>query len=253
MRFLLAIAGLWLLAGCATRPAEIGRSIHQAPIVAEDHGRGRARVYLVGLIHGDEPEGYHALDDIRRTMRRHPGVRVRLVPDMNPDGRIAGTRANARGVDLNRNWPASNFTAHRRRGATPLSEPEARAVHDDLLAFRPDVLIVLHAISRGGPFVNFDGPEPAGTLARAFADAAVATGDPRWRVVPSMGYPTPGSLGAFAGVDMAIPTLTVEFERGHDADAARRAAAAGIGAVLARLGASRGRPPTVDSRSGESP
>ncbi|MCC5822494.1 MAG: succinylglutamate desuccinylase/aspartoacylase family protein [Phycisphaerales bacterium] len=244
MRVLLAIACLWLLSGCAaTRPAEIGRSIHQAPIVAEDHGRGRARVYLIGLIHGDEPEGYQALDDIRRLLRRHPGIRVRLVPDMNPDGRLAGTRGNARGVDLNRNWPASNFTPHPQRGESPLSEPEARAVHDDLLAFRPDVLIVLHSITRGGPFVNFDGPDPAADLARVFADAAGATGDPRWRVVPSMGYPTPGSLGTFAGTDMVIPTLTVEFERGHDPETARQAAVAGIDAVLARLTATRRRPP----------
>lgn len=250
MRLILAIACMWALSGCAaTRPGEIGRSVAGAPIVAEDHGRGPVRVYIIGLIHGDEPEGYLALDDIRRAFRQHRGVRVRLVPDMNPDGRLARTRGNARGVDLNRNWPASNFSAHPRRGDRPLSEPEARAVHDDLLAFGPDLLIVLHSITRGGPFVNHDGPEPAAELARAFADAAGAADD-RWRVVASMGYATPGSLGTFAGVDGGIPTLTVEFERGHEPFAAGRAAAAGIDAVLARAGSARRRPPTVAAGRG---
>jgi len=246
MRLLLAIACLWLLGGCASsRPVEIGRSVEGVPLVAEDHGRGRQRVYVIGLIHGNEPEGYAALGEVRRVLGDHPRVRSRLVPTMNPDGHAAGTRGNARGVDLNRNWPASNFTPAEDRGPAPRSEPETEAVFADLMRFNPDVLIVLHSIRRGGPFVNFDGPEPAGELAAAFAEAA-ARDDPRWRVVPSMGYPTPGSLGTFAGVDLGIPTLTVEFERGHDPDAARVAVGAGIAVVLRSLvpGAQAVRPPT---------
>jgi predicted deacylase len=257
MRVLLAIACLWVLTGCvSTRPAEIGRSVGDAPIVAEDFGRGRTRVYLIGLIHGDEPEGFATLEAVRPILRRQTGVRVRLIPDMNPDGRLAATRGNARGIDLNRNWPSSNFVPHRRRGDAPLSEPETAAVHADLLRFRPDVLIVLHSISRGGPFVNFDGPHPAAHLARVFVDAAALTGDPRWRVVPSMGYPTPGSLGTFAGIDMAIPTLTIEFERGHDPEAARSAIAAGLRAVLDRVAAGpspKEFPPTVAHQAGADP
>ncbi len=258
-RALLAIACLWLLTGCvSTRPAEIGRSVDDAPIVAEDHGRGRHRVYVIGLIHGNEPEGYAALDEVRRVLGDHAGVRGRLVPSMNPDGHAAGTRGNARGVDLNRNWPASNFTPAPDRGSEPLSEPESEAVFADLMRFRPDVLIVLHSIRRGGPFVNFDGPAPAGPLASAFVEAA-SRDDPRWRVVASMGYPTPGSLGTFAGVDLQIPTLSVEFERGHGPDEARRALGAGLGAVLRSLGRAShatgpsrpGHPPTLAENQGE--
>lgn len=259
MRALLAIACLWLLAGChahrPARPAEIGRSNADIPIVAEEHGRGPVRVYLIGLIHGDEPEGFSALHAVRPLLQNQAGVRVRLVPDMNPDGRHAASRGNARGIDLNRNWPASNFAPHARRGPAPLSEPETRAVHDDLLAFGPDLLVVLHSISRGGPFVNFDGPPPASDLAHAFASAAAA-GDHRWRVVASMGYPTPGSLGTFAGLDLGIPTLTVEFERGHEPNAAVAALSAGLHAVLASLAsrtAPAQTPPTVPTLSGVTP
>ncbi len=232
MRVWLAIACLWLLSGCvSSRPVEIGRSVEGRPLLAEQHGRGHHRVYIIGLIHGNEPEGFEALDGVRHAVGRHPGVRVRLIPTMNPDGQAARSRGNARGVDLNRNWPASNFTPAPDRGPSALSEPESAAVFADLVRFDPDLLIVLHSIGRGGPFVNFDGPDPVGRLAAAFVEAA-AQGDPSWRVVPSMGYPTPGSLGTFAGVDRRIPTLTIEFERGHDPRAAGIAVDAGLDAVL---------------------
>jgi len=254
-RLLFAIACSWLLGGCApTRPVAIGRSIEGAPLVAENHGRGHHRVYLIGLIHGNEPEGFGAVDEIRRVLRDHPGVRARLVPTMNPDGHAADSRGNARGVDLNRNWPASNFAPAPDRGPSPLSEPESEAVFADLMRFAPDLLIVMHSIRRGGPFVNFDGPEPAGHLARAFAEAAAAN-DARWRVVPSMGYPTPGSLGTFAGVDLRIPILTIEFERGHGPEEARLATGAGLDAVLRALTSrpqpTQRRPPTVAADPGE--
>lgn len=232
-----------ILGGCSvSRPAEIGRSVLGEPLVASSIGGSRTgpRVYVIGLIHGNEPEGLATLDAIRE-VSRSSALRVRLVGNMNPDGLAGATRGNAREIDLNRNWPASNFSPAADRGPAPLSEPETLAVFDDLKRFRPDVLIVLHSIRCGGPFVNFDGPPPAGDLAGAFASAAAFT-DPRWRVVASMGYPTPGSLGSFAGGDLAIPTLTVEFERGHDPELARAAARLGFAAVFDAI-AGPGRPP----------
>jgi predicted deacylase len=233
MLLLVAWAG-----GCsAGRDAVIGHSVLGVPLHASTvHSATGPRVYVIGLIHGDEPEGLAVLDAVR-TAARGSNARLRVVADMNPDGRAASSRGNARGVDLNRNWPASNFQAAADRGPFPLSEPEARAVCDDLLRFRPDLLVVLHSIRRGGPFVNFDGPAPAAELAAAFAEAAAAS-DPRWRVVPDMGYRTPGSLGSFAGTDLMIPTLTIEFERGQAPDRAREAAGTGVRAVLDALASS---------------
>lgn len=246
MRHLLVIMCLLGLTGCASpRSYVIGRSVQGEAITASDIGQGAARVYLIGLIHGDEVEGIGTLDAVRRVLGDQRGVRVRLVENMNPDGHTAGVRGNARGIDLNRNWPASNFTPDPDRGPEPLSEPETAAVHADILRFQPDVLIVLHSIRRSGPFVNFDGPEPAGSLAEVFAQAAARSGDARWRVVPSMGYPTPGSLGTFAGLDSGIPILTVEFERGHSPEDASRAATAGMRAVLSQLSGSHPHTPTV--------
>ncbi|MEM1453428.1 MAG: hypothetical protein AAGI22_30270, partial [Planctomycetota bacterium] len=77
-----------------------------------------------------------------------------------------------------------------------------------------------------GPFVNYDGP--ADGFARRFA---VAAGDP-WRVEPSMGYPTPGSLGTWFGVDRNLPILTIEFDRGCPPEESGPALLRGLEAIL---------------------
>jgi protein MpaA len=59
---------------------------------------------VVGVIHGNEPAGFAVIRRLR-TMPLPTGVHLWLVPTANPDGLAAGTRQNAHGVDLNRNWP----------------------------------------------------------------------------------------------------------------------------------------------------
>lgn len=209
--------------------ATIGHSIHRRPIKAATLGAGPRRIYLVGLIHGDEAEGLAILPDLIHHLGRadlSAAATVRIVRDMNPDGSAAGSRGNARGVDLNRNWPATNFSPSQSRGDRPLSEPETLAVYADLLTFEPELVIVLHSTTRGGPFVNYDGP--ADLVAERFASAAARL-DPDWHTRAEMGYPTPGSLGTYIGVDRRIPILTVEFARGEDGD---EAAPVGLLAVI---------------------
>ena len=210
---------------------EIGRSRQGNPLQAASIGGGPYRVYIIGGIHGNEPEGLAAamrLVDLAPSEVR--GVALRVLRDANPDGTAANTRGNSRGLDLNRNWPASNFNRSPSRGATPLSEPETQAVHRDIDAFRPHLLIVFHSIANG-PFVNFDGP--AGEHAEVFV-AAARVKDSRWKVVPRMGYPTPGSLGSYYGVDRRIPILTIEFRRGQDEASAVAAVMVGLRALIDR-------------------
>lgn len=216
----------------AAVPTVIGRSVEGRPIEAVTLGRGMGRrVLIVGGIHGDEPEGGRTMNAVVAFLRAlGPEATIRLVRDMNPDGTAAGIRTNGRGVDLNRNWPASNFRPGGDRGPEPLSEPETRALFEEIERFGPELVVVCHS-ARGGPFVNFDGP--AAEEATVFAAAAAQT-DGRWRVVPSMGYPTPGSLGSYMGVDRGVPILTVEFARGHGAEAAWAAMRDGMSAVLRR-------------------
>lgn len=246
---LLLVSIVLLSSGCTSAPRGVEGSAGWSPIARSVEGRGidavtieptgvgasPRRVLVIGAIHGNEPEGLPAVQPLIAALCRAQSegsliASVRVIRDLNPDGTAAGSRTNARGIDLNRNFPASNFSPAADRGTVPLSEPESRTLAHELETFRPDLVIVFHSI-RSGPFVNFDGP--AAEAAEAFV-AAAQRSDPRWRVEPSMGYPTPGSLGTFVGVDRALPILTVEFRRGHDAEPARRA---GVDGVMGAIGA----------------
>lgn len=172
-------------------------------------------VLLLGAIHGDEPMSHRLLERFADELERHPewapGRRVVVASPLNPDGLARGTRANARGVDLNRNFPASSGAGSWRpggaRGAEPLCEPESRLVAHLLETFRPLAVVAVHA-----PFrcVNWDGP--AEGLARAMA------AENGYELRPSIGYPTPGSLGAWLGEDRQVPIVTLELPRGRSND-----------------------------------
>lgn len=232
------IASVLFLAACASHhagdgPSSLatsvdGRPIHTWTISGPRHA---PRVLIVGGIHGDEPEALCALEPLRQSLSRSGSSTVYLIDNVNPDGSFLNARGNARGVDLNRNWPARSFATARRHGSKPLSEPETQFLYACINRFKPDLIIVCHS-ARSGPFVNFDGP--AGQIAAAFSQAA-AEADPRWHVRPSMGYPTPGSLGTWAGVERQIPILTVEFARGHDAELATHALVHGTHAAIAAM------------------
>lgn len=208
--------------------SSLARTPQGRPILATESGTGPLRIYLIGGIHGDETEGRTALESLKDQLSHNSLTTIRIIRDMNPDGTIAHRRTNARGRDLNRNWPAANFTASAARGPAPLSERETAVIHRDLLAFNPDIVIVLHSIA-SGPFVNYDGP--AATLAETFVKAAKST-DPRWKVQPEMGYRTPGSLGSYLGIDRNLPILTIEFQRGQDEASATAAIQAGLNALV---------------------
>ena len=203
---------------------EIGSSAEGRPVHARTLGRGVRRVALIAGIHGDEREGLSHVAELIRLLGSS-GARVRLIEDVNPDGTARRRRSTSSGVDPNRNWPARNFAASKTCGPRPLSEPEVAAVHADLVRFEPELVIVLHSDPRG-PYVNFDGP--ARELAERFAREA---GEP-WRVVPDMGYPTPGSFGSWMGVDRRVPTLTIELRRGDPANGNGPALARAISAVV---------------------
>jgi protein MpaA len=89
-----------------------------------------------------------------------------VVPTINPDGLAAGTRGNARGVDLNRNFPFrwQPLGGGEYSGTGPLSEPESRAAHGLILRERPDLTIWFHQ-----PFGLVDKPEGNPFAARRFA------------------------------------------------------------------------------------
>ena len=188
----------------------IGTSLQGRPIRARTIGHGPRRVLFIGGIHGDEPEGTVVTAQLPRAFDAAglgDAVTLTVIEDANPDGRAARIRGNANGVDINRNFPASNFDP---ANGTPLSEPESRAVYDTIRQVQPALIIVAHSWS-GDEFINFDGP------ARELAERFSAAGGLRVQDSGSFA-PTPGSLGSYAGRDQGIALLTVEVLKGTDAD-----------------------------------
>src|SRR5213596_3394719 len=126
----LILAACAIAASASARTLMLGRSWQGRPIEAVEVGnRSGTRVLVVGCIHGNETAGIaiaRALDRLAP-----PDLDLWVVPDLNPDGVAAGTRQNAHGVDLNRNfpwrWRPMGVRGDLYSGPRPLSEPEARA------------------------------------------------------------------------------------------------------------------------------
>jgi len=145
----LALVGLAAASLVAAQPLVVGHSVRGREIVAIERGDRSAPVTLVvGVIHGSEPAGVAVIRRLR-TMPLPKGVHLWLVPTANPDGLAAGTRQNAHGVDLNRNWPV-DWKRHGvpwdgdYSGPRPLSEPENRAMRGFILRVRPALTIWYH-------------------------------------------------------------------------------------------------------------
>jgi protein MpaA len=66
----------------------------------------------------------------RRLLERVPAADTRwaVIPVLNPDGLLAGTRQNAAGVDLNRNFPASTWEPGETFTYPPGIDPELRVL-----------------------------------------------------------------------------------------------------------------------------
>jgi protein MpaA len=132
-----------------TATREVGRSVRGREIVAYERGDPTAPVTLVvGVIHGTEPAGLAVIRRLRR-VALPPHVHLWLVPTANPDGLAAGTRQNAHGVDLNRNWPVGWVPNGRPwdgyySGPRPMSEPENRAMRAFIARVRPALTIWCH-------------------------------------------------------------------------------------------------------------
>jgi protein MpaA len=166
------LVAVLLLACAAPADAEVvGHSAQGRPIAVTHRGADDApvSVLVVGSIHGDETAGHAVI----ARLRRGPvpaGVQLWLVRTVNPDGVVHGTRQNARGVDLNRNFPrrwrggGRPFDTYY-PGRAPSSQPETDAVRALVERVKPDVTVWYHQHKR---LVNLSpGADPA--LVRDYA------------------------------------------------------------------------------------
>jgi protein MpaA len=105
---------------------DYGRSRDGVPLRCfVPEGNGRVAGLLTATLHGEEADtGLLA----RRLLERVRGSESRwaVVPVANPDGLLAGTRQNAGGVDINRNFPAATWQSDPSFTYPPGIEPERR-------------------------------------------------------------------------------------------------------------------------------
>ena len=128
----------------------LGRSVEGRPIRVWRIGNPRSHrhVLVVGCIHGDECAGM-AITVRLLNLIRPTTADLWVIQDLNPDGLHAGTRQNARGVDLNRNFgamwqPLGQPGSRQYSGPRPFSEPESRAVRALILRLHPQITIWFH-------------------------------------------------------------------------------------------------------------
>lgn len=171
------------------------------------------KVLIMGGIHGDEYSSVSLVFKWMETLNKHHSglFHWRVVPLMNPDGLLnipKATRQNANGVDLNRNFPTSDWldlaekywvkktyrNPRRFPGHFAASEPETKWFLNQINTFQPEVIIAVHAPHK---LVDFDGPQ----------QPPVKLGKLRLRRLGTY----PGSLGNYGGTTLEMPVVTVEL------------------------------------------
>lgn len=128
----------------------IGHSVKDVEItlchVGGSHIGAKNSLLVIGSIHGTELAGLKVVDNIIRQGAIDSDIWV--IRNANPDGAAAGTRQNANGVDLNRNFPTdwlpSDPTLGTFSGYTPASEPETQSLMRVIDELKPKVVITMH-------------------------------------------------------------------------------------------------------------
>lgn len=196
--------------------SEKGIPIYHSDVPARAQEKHPRKILVFSLIHGDElPAGSLARSWMERLVKVEPRNQWRLVPVLNPDGLKNKTRTNANGVDVNRNFPTSDWekeaTAYwekqlkkdprRFPGKAPNSEKETKCTIAHIDDFNPDLILSIHT-----PYnvLDFDGPK---IPPKKFADIP-------WKRLGNYA----GSLGRYMWVDRSKPILTIELGSKNVAD-----------------------------------
>ncbi|MCW2972837.1 MAG: zinc carboxypeptidase [Thermoleophilia bacterium] len=198
---------------------QYGASVEGVPLLVWMPPNTPTRL-IVAAVHGEEAMTAGLAHTLLRTIDAATS-RAAIVAVANPDGLLGAMRQNARGVDLNRNWPTRDWSAapsptfwpttttrtdeHRTQlsspGSAPGSEPEVQALVALISRLAPTEVIDLHA-----PLECVLALHP-GTEALA-AELADRAGLPMLHELDS---PTPGDSGTWCA-EQGIISVTYEIE-----------------------------------------
>lgn len=177
------------------------------------------KTLIIGCLHGVEPQSKEVCDLYINDFKDKTfpdDCFLLLIPCLNPDGLALKTRGNANSVDLNRNFPASSWKSVPVSGNTsyhpgikPASEPETQVIVNLFNKYNFKKIIAVHTNHTiafpNPPMINYDGEQSRELAAKiSHATGLMAHSD--------VGYPTPGSLGAWIGHDLKKISVTVELD-----------------------------------------
>lgn len=184
-----------------------GESVEKKPLECYSIGTGDDCVLFMASIHGDEYAGTPLLHSLIFYLQKNPtlleGKKVVTIPIANPDGYAHNTRFNVNGVDLNRNFAADNRENNDKNGNSAFSEPESKAIDAVIRQYKPNRIISIHQ-----PLSCIDYDGRAEPLAKYMGQNGVLP-------VKHLGT-RPGSLGAYAGITLNIPIVTLELKPGDE-------------------------------------
>jgi protein MpaA len=182
-------------------------------------------------VHGDETTAvkfcYDALYFMQKNAHLMKDKMIVIAPLTNPDSfmKRRATRTNARGVDVNRNFPTRDwkrdalrlwrkkYRKDKRRypGKYALSEPETLFQVNLIKRYKPDKIISVHSPLT---LLDYDGPADmkGKSLVASMANKLLLSMSKQARNYQIKDYPFfPGSLGNWAGNERNIPTYTLEL------------------------------------------
>lgn len=192
---------------------QYGQSELGAPLLYFPAQCGERQGIVMAGTHGDEVAAVVALSCALRSL---PAERLHhhVILAVNPDGCQLGLRANARGVDLNRNFATANWqpdgTVYRwnsaaeardvslQTGSTPASEAETRALAQLLEQLQPAWVVTIH-----DPLACVEDPHNS-ALGQWLAQRM------QLPLVTELDYATPGSFGTWCG-ERQLHCITLEF------------------------------------------
>lgn len=178
---------------------------------------GKCELLVMAGIHGEEPETTFLLSRCLRAFDK-PFEHTAFILCANPDGMTLGERGNYNGVDLNRNFPTSNWepeavsrsvleaprdtilSAGKSVGGRLAPEPETAAIIDLISRLTPSSVISMHA-----PIGCVDAPKDT-----ALVKSLCETFNLTW--LPDIGYPMPGSFGTWCK-EQQLECITLELPR----------------------------------------
>lgn len=194
------------------RSRAFGESVRGIPLDIYEPVGNTPKILIISAMHGDENLGSVLISECLRSIGQNE-LHAAVILSMNPDGIVAGTRGNANGVDLNRNYPTENWKPepvfYRNRpsapqnislspGSTAGSEPETVALIKLMGELKPELVVSFH-----GFLACIDDPLSL-NISQNIAKRT------KMDLVSDVGYKTPGSFGTWCA-EQDVPIITYEL------------------------------------------